>query len=208
MIIIKHICLEHQQIATHTALLQHLTLWPEYNGLVKDDFEVHYGDVLDEATDEAWGKLLEASLNDFAQQHSLVWVAYELPPPGCLSLVLPHVQRWRKRFPYELHASYINMRQHSSHEQIIFVACTKQQAMQLPPAIAATTFSYDLLLLTGTLMVQLGIEEAAAELWMAQAPDVLLQLLEQHAAYADHAWRTDTSFTSHWLTANPFLSAE
>lgn len=177
-------------------------VWPEYDGLSKDQFEETGRESVDDDTDETWGGIIAGTLARFQQHHSLSAFAYERAWPNFWERIihrfaLPH---WKKCEKIDLTAAYVNERQHCGHDSPVFLLAP---AMQLPSVIRELILDRTNLLPMGEAIFEFGIEEAVLEITFAKHESSFLEILGSEAQTHGHEYEeTVTPFISHWVVAN------
>jgi len=182
-----------------------LVVWPEYNGHSKDEFPKTFGDTIDPATDEQWGRIIADSIERFAAE-----LAQQITALDC---VLPSLWRrlaslyaapyWKRNDTIRLDAAYVNCRQEYGHDNPVFLVTPTDSLEAAPERIDAPILDRTNLLPFGIAILDFGIEEAVMEVSFAEHEDLFLHTMEQAASSFGHEMvHTDKHFVSHWVIAN------
>ncbi len=188
-----------------------LIVWPEYDGLCKDEFETTYPDRVAELPDDAWGAIIAEALGGWMASRSLRSFAFRELVHGALPLsrrmaraLQANPPRWHS-IGLRLDAELFSAREHAGHDPLVFLCARqapaerdRQHLVRQPTLDRATLLPY------GEAIFQLGVEEAVVELCLrAEAEEeAYLRFLGEAASERGHRLeRTDRHFLSHWVTA-------
>jgi hypothetical protein len=208
----KHLSVERRE---HNAQEPHLNrcgdwrprlvIWPEYEGLSKDDFEVTKGMPLDDAIVQTWGLMLAKVLDQFVVETNQVIFAFErILPTLWQRLFQPSVAeatQWKRKDGFILDARYINLRQDQGHDCPVFLIAPRASTSLIPHELWAPVLDRSNLLLFGTAIADFGIEEAVFEISFAEHENTFLSILEQTSREFDHVLAdAQKPFVSHWVS--------
>jgi hypothetical protein len=192
-----------------------LVLWPEYEGLGKDQFEEKFPQRASEIPDEAWGRVVAEAVRDWCADAKVVPVAFRRLAHGMLTLperllraVTSNPAVWEVSTQpwYRIDPERLNDWQHHGHHHVIFLLTDRalsddeKGSLCLQPSLDRAT-----LLPYGKAILQFGIEEAVLDICFADAADEegFLAKLSAPAARDEHrVERTTRPFLSHWVAAN------
>lgn len=182
-----------------------LIVWPDYNGLPKDDYEDAFGEPVDDSTDEAWGRIIAETLDEFSTENGYSVIAYESVLPSLWQrLRSPYAATvWNRTDKFELDAAYVNSRQHMGHESPVFLITPIESAASAPEQICDSMLDRANLLPFGVAILVLGIEEAVLEISFAGDEHEFVRTLARLAGDSSHSLhQCDKHFVSHWVVAN------
>lgn len=183
-----------------------LVVWPEYNGQSKDEFPKTFGETIDRATDQQWGKIIADTIERFAPELAQQVTAFDS--------VLPSVWRrltsqyaapyWKRNDAIRLDAAYVNCRQDYGHGDPVFLVTPTDSLRSVPERIQAPLLDRTNLLPFGIAILDFGIEEAVMNISFAKHEELFLHTIEHVATSFGHRMvQTDKHFVSHWVIANP-----
>lgn len=169
-----------------------LTVWPTYDGYVKDDLE-QVGRELDDGTDGAWALILAKAVDSLLKAQNLYLTTLECQAAPWYWLRYPHRQYW-KSSPKSLDFDYLRMRESWSHEHCLHLigACRVSPPLEELPVSDWMN--------QGFACLELGIEEPVLYGYWPD-PKPFLDKLDKAAAEHGHQLVESMAFVSHWQTA-------